>query len=104
MVKNSLLKKEESKKEKKIKNKLRTIMAQIVQKLKNNEPQPTVLTHMVQLTYIRKMQTTWILFRSTWVTFGIKITVSGELRKIDVERTLTPLNSKARNSLRSPLS
>ena len=64
---------------------------------------PTVLTHMVQLRYIRKMQTTWSLFRPTRVSFGIKfkITVSGELQKIDVERILTPLNSKARNSLRS---
>ena len=62
---------------------------------------PTVLTHMVQLRDICKMQTTWSLFRPTRITFGIKITVSGELRQIDVERILTPLNSKARNSLRN---
>ena len=43
------------------------------------------------------MQITWRYFRLTWVTFGIKITVSVELRKIDVERILIPLNSKLRN-------
>ena len=49
------------------------------------------------------MQLTWsyIYIRLTLVTFSIEITVSDELRKIDVERILTPLNSKARNTLRS---